>query len=51
MTTTSRPAGTHGRPRSAGTRGRTFAVLAALALALVPAFVLVPGPLAARHVR
>lgn len=47
MTTTPRPAGAHGRSRSAGIGGRAFAVLAALAAALVPAFVLVPGPLAA----
>lgn len=47
MTTTSRPAGTRGRLRPAGAGGRTPAVLAALAVALVPAFVLLPGPLAA----
>ncbi|MCP9985460.1 hypothetical protein LUX01_00840 [Streptomyces sudanensis] len=47
MTTTSRPAGTRGRSRSARAGGRASTVLAALAAVLVPAFVLVPGPLAA----
>lgn len=47
MTTTSRPTSTHGQSRSAGSPGRSYTVLVALAVALVPAFVLVPGPLAA----
>lgn len=47
MTTTSRPTSTHGQSRSAGIPGRSYTVLVALALALVPVFVFVPGPLAA----
>ncbi|MER6628299.1 hypothetical protein ABT301_08660 [Streptomyces sp. NPDC000987] len=48
MTRTSRPTGAHGPSGSAGVPGRACAVLAALAAALVPAFVFAPGPLAAR---
>src|SRR2546428_13970438 len=47
MTTTSQPTGTHGQSRSAEIPGRTVAVLVALAVALVTAFVFAPGPLAA----
>jgi hypothetical protein len=47
MTSTSRPTSTDGGTRSAGLPGRAFAVLVALAVALVPAFLFAPGPLAA----
>jgi hypothetical protein len=47
MTTPSRPTSTHGPFRSAGISGRTFAVLVACAVALVPAFIFAPRPLAA----
>lgn len=47
MTTTSRPTSTYGPSRSAGIPGRAFAVLVGLAMALVPAFIFAPGPLAA----
>ncbi|MFE6667245.1 hypothetical protein ACFVFH_27245 [Streptomyces sp. NPDC057697] len=47
MTTTSRPAGTHGPAHSAGNPGRLRAALGALAAVLALAFVLVPRPWAA----